>query len=153
VLLVAPFVPLTLLDSEPAHSAQSNELAIMAVDFELRMSVHVCDAGTGAPISGAVIRFVRSGEGRTLAPDTAKSDETAKTNRRGAAHLTAALGGNLCTCGWVEAYAGDSSLLATASGYAPSRLRVSESGTVRFSGKSTSQSMSYRLALRRETPN
>jgi len=151
--LVAASIPLTLLYSEPAHSARSNELAIIAIDFELRMSVRVGDVGTGRPIPGAMIKFVRSGEGKTLAPQTAKADQQTKTDRRGAAHLAATFGGNRCTCGWVEAYAGDSFLVATAPGYAASKLRVSDAGTLRFTGQDTRRRASYRLALRRETPN
>ena len=153
VPLVVAFLPLTFLHSEPAHTPRSKELAIIAVDFNLAMSLHVSDARTGTPISGAMVRFVRSGEGKTLAPETAKSDQQTKTNRRGAAHLAATFGGNLCTCGWVEAYAGDSLLVATAPGYTPSRVRVSDQETLRFRGKDTSRSVPYRLALRRETPN
>jgi hypothetical protein len=151
--LVTVSLPVAALHSEPAHTPRSKELAIIVVDFDLTMSLHVSDARTGTPISGAMIRFVRSGEGKTLAPETAKSDQRTKTDRRGAARLAATFAGNLCTCGWVEAYAGDSVLVATAPGYAASRVRVSGTGTLRFRGKDTSRSASYRLALRRETPN
>lgn len=151
--LVAAILPLTLLYSEPAHTPTSTELAIVAVDFDLTMSLRVSDARTGAPISGAMVRFVRSGEGKTLAPESAKSDQQTKTDRRGAAHLAATFGGNLCTCGWVEAYVGESFLVATAPGYAASRVRVSVPGTFRFRGKDARRSMSYHLVLHRETPN
>jgi hypothetical protein len=93
VLVLVVIVPAAVLRSERAPSARSTELAIVAVTFQASMSVRVTDDQTGAPIPGATVRLLRSREGRTLAPDTARSDQTAGTDRRGTAHLTASLAG------------------------------------------------------------
>ena len=71
------------------------EFAIVAVTVELDISVEVTDADTGAPIRGAILELVRSGDGKELAPLEARNaPQTATTNEGGLAHLYAAFGGH-----------------------------------------------------------
>ena len=149
-------------------SINSDDLWIAAVNVELTMSVQVTDAKTRAPISGAMVRLVRSGDGKTLIlaviPGTV---ELQRTNQRGTARLKGGFGGNLCNCGWVEAYAGNSFIVASAPGYASSRIWVSTPSerpivaglqnskassqppdALRFRGKNVRRKVSYHVALR-----
>ena len=148
-----------------------SDLAIVAVTVELQMFIQVIDADTGAAINGAAITLVRSGDGKELGSlEVQDSKQTQVTGHKGVAHLTAAFGGNLCTCGWVEAYTGNSFLAVTAPKYAASRVWVSTpsgrlniSGvkngkvsiqpldTLRFKGKEARRKVSYHVLLHRDT--
>ncbi len=115
--------------------------------------------------------LVRVGDGKELAPLEARnSKETQVTDRRGIAQLAAKFGGNWCTCGWVEAYAGNSFLAVSAPEYISSRAWVStppgrlgisdvENGkvaiqqldTLRFKGKEARRKITYYVRLHRDT--
>jgi hypothetical protein len=146
-------------------------LAIVAVTVDLQMSIQVTDADTGAAINGAAITLVRSGDGTELASlDVQGSKRTQVTGHKGVAHFRATFAGNLCTCGWIEAYAGNSYLVVTAPKHAAARAWVStpsgrldvsgvDNGkveiqlldTLRFKGKEARRKVSYHVLLHRDT--
>jgi hypothetical protein len=103
---------------------------------ELDISVEVTDADTGAPIRGATVELVRSGDGKELAPLEARNTpHTATTNARGVAHLGATFGGHSVTGGWVQAFTGNSFIAVKAPKYVASRAFVSTpSGRLEISG-------------------
>ena len=75
LLCVCAFIPIAALRCEPPLSKptpDSLDLALVAVDVQLDISVEVTDADTGAPIRGATVELVRSGIGKELAVRSSK---------------------------------------------------------------------------------
>ena len=100
------------------------------------MSIEVTDADTGAPIRGATVELVRSGDGKELAPlEARKTPHTTTSNDRGVAHLEAAFGGHSVIGRWVQAFTGNSFVAVKAPKYVASRAFVSApSGRLEISG-------------------
>ena len=170
------FLPLATLRCEaPATKPATDparQLAIVAVTVELDMSVEVTDADTRAPIRGAIVELVRSGDGKELVPDEARNTpHTATTDDHGIAHLKAAFGGHSVTGIWVQAFTGNSFVAVKAQKYVASRAFVStpsgqleisgpergkvavqDPGRLSFHGDETRRKLSYHITLRRD-PN
>jgi hypothetical protein len=165
--LVLPVV--SLYCAPPAEKAATPEIPIGVVTVELDMSVEVTDADTGAPIQGATVTLVRSGNGKEWAPREVRDLHQAQaTDGHGIARLNVAFAGNLCTCGWIEAYTGNSFVAVRAPNYSTSRAWIStpygrlaigdlERGkvavqpldTLRFDGTETRRRVSYHVILHR----